>query len=147
MKFANGERSLSIRVLDYEFPECTGAGEEYDYDANWLVLEGVYRDGKSERSFQNSCLLTTELQQLAAGLKLLLSGVQDVYQSEFTEPYFEVTAELIGIDQYLLYAGFAMLVSEEKWQSFGTECFLSGEGLKALIAEIEAESRAWPEKL
>lgn len=147
MRFTNGERSLTLRVLDYEFPDRSGAGEEYDYDANWLVLEGVYRDGRSERSFQNSCLLTTELQQLAAGLKLLHSGVQDVYQSDFAEPYFEVTAEVMGIDQYLLYASFSMLVSEEKWQNFGTECFLTGEGLKALIAEIEGECRAFPEKL
>ena len=147
MKFSNGERSLTVKVLGYEFPDRTGGGEEYDYDANWLVLEGVYNDGKLERSFINSCLLTCELQALAAGLKLLTSGVQDVYQSEFNDPYFEVTAELVGINQYLLYASFSMLVAEDRWQNFGTECFMTGEELKALIADIESELRAFPEKL
>lgn len=147
MKFSNGERSLSVKVLGYEFPDRTGGGEEYDYDANWLVLEGVYNDGKLERSFINSCLLTCELQALAAGLKLLTSGVQDVYQSEFNDPYFEVTAELVGINQYLLYASFSMLVAEDRWQNFGTECFMTEEQLKALIGDIESEIRAFPEKL
>lgn len=147
MRFDNGERSLTLRVVGYEFPERTGAGEEYDYDANWLVLEGVYRDGKGERSFRNSCLLTTELQQLAAGLKLLCSGVQDVYESEFNDPYFEVTGELMGPGRYLLYASFSMLVSEDRWQNFGTECILTVDELKALIEEIEGECKSWPEKV
>lgn len=147
MRFDNGERSLTLRVVGYEFPERTGAGEEYDYDANWLVLEGIYRDSKGERSFRNSCLLTTELQQLAAGLKLLHSGVQDVYESEFNDPYFEVTGELMGPGRYLLYASFSMLVSEDRWQNFGTECILTMDELKALIEEIESECRAWPEKV
>ena len=147
MKFSNGERSLSIKVLGYEFPERTGGGEDYDYDANWLVLEGVYNDGSVERSFINSCLLTSELQALCAGLKLLSSGVQDLYQSEFNDPYFEVTAELTGFDQYLLYASFSMLVAEDRWQNFGTECFMTEAQLKALIADIESEIRAFPEKV
>ena len=106
-----------------------------------------WRAFTTTESFINSCLLTCELQALAAGLKLLTSGVQDVYQSEFNDPYFEVTAELVGINQYLLYASFSMLVAEDRWQNFGTECFMTEEQLKALIGDIESEIRAFPEKL
>ena len=62
-------------------------------------------------------------------------------------PYFEVTAELVGINQYLLYASFSMLVAEDRWQNFGTECFMTEEQLKALIEDIESEIRTFPEKL
>ncbi|MGM9618549.1 MAG: hypothetical protein ACI3W8_01745 [Oscillospiraceae bacterium] len=146
MRFANEEKSLTITVKDYEFPERTGNAEEYDYDANWLVLRGVYREGRSERSFENSCLLTGELLALSAGLKLLAAGVRDSYESEFNDPYFEVTAEVIGLGRYLIYAAFSMLVEEDRWESFGVESFLDDAGLKALIAEVDEAARAFPEK-
>ena len=146
MKFVNGDRSLAIDVVGYEFPDRVGSGEEYDYDANWLILRGTYSDGKVERIFENSCVLTRELQALAAGLKLMSSGVRDMYQSEFNDPYFEVTAELIGLNRYLIYASFSMLVAEDEWKNFGVECFLSDEELKALIADIDSANRAFPEK-
>lgn len=146
MKFVNENRSLTIDVVGYEFPDRVGGGEEYDYDANWLILRGVYSDGQVESSFENSCILTCELQALSAGLKLMSAGVQDMYQSEFNDPYFEVTAELIGLNRYLVYASFAMLVAPDKWKNFGVECFLSEEDLKALIADIDSMNRAFPEK-
>ena len=146
MKFINGERSLTIDVVGYEFPDRVGGGEEYDYDANWLILRGTYCDGKTESIFENSCVLTCELQALAAGLKLMSAGVQDMYQSEFNDPYFEVTAELIGLNRYLIYASFSMLVAEDKWKNFGVECFLTDEELKVLIADIDKANRDFPEK-
>ena len=72
--------------------------------------------------------------------------VRDMYQSEFNDPYFEVTAELIGLNRYLIYASFSMLVAEDEWKNFGVECFLSDEELKALIADIDSANRAFPEK-
>lgn len=147
MTFSNDTRTLRIDVVGYEFPDRSGGGEEYDYDANWLILRGLYRDETGERSFENSCLLTTELQMLSAGLKLLLSGVQEIYQSDFNDPYFEVTAEPFGLGRYLLYASFSMLVSEERWQNFGVECFLTQEEMKALTEEIDALARAFPERV
>lgn len=146
MKFDNGKKSLTLSVVNYEFPERTGKGEEYDYDANWLVLRAEYREGRSLRSFENSCVLTYELQDLAAGLKLLAGGVQECYESSFTEPYFEVAAELMGISHYMVYASFAMLVAEDQWENFSVECVLDDTALKALAEEIDAECRAFPEK-
>ena len=146
MKFVNENRSLTIDVVGYEFPDRSGGGEEYDYDANWLILRGVYNDGTVESSFENSCVLTCELQALSAGLKLLSSGIQEIYQSEFNDPYFELTAEPIGLNRYLVYASFAMLVAEDKWKNFGVECFLSEEEMKALIEDIDSMNRAFPEK-
>ena len=55
----------------------------------------------------NSCLLTYELREMTAGLKVLNAGIKDLYASSFVEPYFEVTAQaeedgfLVDVSFYL----------------------------------------------
>ena len=43
MKFTNGERSLSIKVLGYEFPERTGGGDEAQTTAAAAVSDNDSR--------------------------------------------------------------------------------------------------------
>ena len=146
MLFQNKEKSLELTVVSYEFPERKGSAEEYDFDANWLVLRGVCREGRVARSFENSCLLTYELQALSAGLKLLLSGVRDVYESDFIEPYLEIAAEAPDLSRYLVAASFSILAAEDRWETFSVESFLDEAGLRVLIADIDRACAAFPER-
>lgn len=146
MRFLNKDRSLTLSVVAYEFPERDGKAEDFDYDANWLVLHGEYAEGGSVRSFDNSCLLTTELQSISAALKLIIGNVQDNFQSEFVDPYFELTIEALDATRFMVYASFAMLVSEDKWQNFGVESIISLQDLKTLSEDVEQAVKAFPVK-
>ena len=144
MKFTNQDKSLTLTVTAYEFPEQAGGGEEFSYDANWLVLHGEYAEGRTIRSFDNACLLTTELQSISAALKLLVGNVQDSFQSEFIDPYFELVIEALDATRFMVYASFAMLVAEDEWKSFGVESVMTVEELKVLSDDVEQAVKAFP---
>lgn len=146
MTFQNDTKSLTLTVSAYEFPDRDGKGEDFDFDANWLVLHGEYREGRSLRTFDNSCLLTTELQELIAALKLMIGGVRDSFQSEFTDPYFELSIEALDLTRFMVYASFSMLVAENEWKNFDVESVVDTDGLKKLLDEAERESKNFPVK-
>ena len=87
MLFRNEESSLRLDVVNYEFP--AGAGDPGSDDRNWLVLRCTWEreDGLILKD-SVSCLLTYELQEMTAGLKVVKAGLKQRYESEFSEPYF-----------------------------------------------------------
>ena len=91
MLFKNESSSLKLDIVSYEFPPDGGAPNSDD--RNWLVLRATWQneDGDIVKD-TNSCLLTYELREMAAGLKVLNAGIKDYYVSSFVEPYFEVAA-------------------------------------------------------
>ena len=83
MRFQNAESSLELGISSYEFPVGGPDGD----DGNWLVMRATYTDEEGRIiKDSNSCLLTYELRQLAAGLKVLRAGIKDHYESCFTVP-------------------------------------------------------------
>ena len=85
MLFQNEESSLRLEIVNYEFPADGGdpAGE----DRNWLVLRCTWKNEEGEiRKDSNGCLLTYELREMTAGLKVLHAGIRDGYASDFVEP-------------------------------------------------------------
>ncbi len=95
MLFQNEEASLKLDIVNYEFPADGGApGSD---DRNWLVLRATWTNEEGHVvKDSNSCLLTYELREMAAGLKVLGAGIRDFYESTFVEPYFEVAAQAEG---------------------------------------------------
>ena len=91
MLFKNEEVSLKLDIMNYEFP--ADGGDPTSDDRNWLVLRATWTndEGRIVKD-SNSCLLTYELREMAAGLKVLNAGIKDYYVSSFVEPYFEVAA-------------------------------------------------------
>ena len=97
MLFKNEDASLELHIVNYEFP--AGGGEAGSDDRNWLVLRCTWNNGEGVIvKDSNSCLLTYELRELAAGLKVLNAGIKDSYASDFVDPYFEVAAQAEGED-------------------------------------------------
>ena len=92
MLFQNEEASLKLDIVNYEFP--ADGGDPTSDDRNWLVLRCTWtdEDGNVVKD-SNSCLLTYELREMTAGLKVLNAGIKDYYVSTFVEPYFEVSAQ------------------------------------------------------
>ena len=95
MLFKNEEVSLKLDIMNYEFP--ADGGDPTSDDRNWLVLRATWTndEGRIVKD-SNSCLLTYELREMTAGLKVLNAGIKDYYVSSFVEPYFEVAAMADG---------------------------------------------------
>lgn len=141
MIFRNEEESLKIEVVSYEFPQGTGE------DANWLVLKGTYTDGEGNVTIdRNSCLTASELRELTAGLKVMAAGIKDGYESQFMEPYFELTAEKVEEDAYQMGVAFTMLNAPEDWDTVELEFSACGEDLKEWIRELEEWEKRFPER-
>ena len=141
MVFRNEEESLKVEVAAYEFPDGV------DEDANWLVLKGTYTDSEGNVTIdRNSCLTTSELQELTAGLKVLSAGIKGLYESEFTEPYFELTVEQVGEDAYQAAVAFTMLNAPEDWDTVELELTATKADLKDWIAEVEQAKKRIPVK-
>ena len=73
MLFRNDAASLQLDVVNYELP--AGEGDPTSDDRNWLVLRCTWIDEEGDiTKDSNSCLLTYELQEMTAGLKVLNAG-------------------------------------------------------------------------
>ena len=81
--------------MNYELPADGGAPDSDD--RNWLVLRCTWIDENGDiTKDSNSCLLTYELQEMTAGLKVLNAGIRDTYERGFVEPYFALAARAEG---------------------------------------------------
>lgn len=144
MLFQNEEASLKLEITRYEFPADGGAAGTDD--RNWLVLRGTYRDREGAVIVDsNSCLLTYELRELTAGLKVLNAGVKDLYESGFVEPYFELSAAADG-EGFLVDAAFAMPNTMEDLDTAEIEVRMTHAELAALIGELDELCRKFPDR-
>ena len=90
MLFQNEEASLKLDIVNYEFP--ADGGDPTSDDRNWLVLRACYTADGTVVKDSNSCLLTYELKEMTAGLKVLNAGIKAGYASSFVEPYSSPSA-------------------------------------------------------
>lgn len=135
---------MELEVVRYEFP--ADGGEEGTDDRNWLVLRGTYTDGEGRViKDTNSCLLTYELRELSAGLKVLRAGIRDSYESAFVEPYFELSAQEDG-GHFTLDVSFALPNTMEDVDTAEVECSMTGDELGELAAELDALSGKFPDR-
>lgn len=144
MLFQNGDASLKLDVVNYEFP--AGAGDPASDDRNWLVLRctwvneegGVVKDS-------NSCLLTYELKEMTAGLKVLNAGIRDAYESEFTEPYFALSAQAAG-EGFRVAVSFFLPNTMDGDDTAELEADMTRADMAALIAELDQLCAKFPDR-
>jgi len=145
MFFQNGESSLKLEIVNYEFP--ADGGTPGSDDRNWLVLRGTYTDEEGRVIRDTSpCLLTYELRELTAGLKVLCAGVKDLYESSFVEPYFELSAEAGEEGSFLVSVSFVLANTMEDIDQAEVECVLTGPELRALIGELDGLCAKFPDR-
>ncbi len=143
MLFKNGESSLQLDIVNYEFPDGGAPGSD---DANWLAVRctWIQEDG-SIRKDTNSCLLTYELQALTAGLKVLKAGIRDGYASDFVDPYFEFAAQSEG-DCFRVDVSFFLPNSMDGDDTAEIEAVLTREELECLISELDRLCEKFPDR-
>ena len=143
MLFKNEDASLKLEVVCYEFPADGGVpGSD---DRNWLVLRATYTEDGQVIKDSNSCLLTYELREMTAGLKVLNAGIRDQYASSFVEPYFELTATAED-EGFLVEVSFALPNTMEDIDTAEVEALLTKEEMKALIAELDRLCEKFPDR-
>lgn len=143
MLFKNDEARLELEIFNYEFSEDTGVPDSND--RNWLVLRGTYtdEDGRIIKD-SNSCLLTSELQELTAGLKVLKSGIRDRYDSNFSEPYFLLSARAEDEGRYTVDVSFTLPNTMEDLENAELSCVMTTAELSALIDELDTLCKKFP---
>lgn len=144
MLFQSQTASLKLDVVNYEFPPDGGApGSD---DRNWLVLRCTWTDEEGTiRKDTNSCLLTYELRELAAGLKVLHAGIKDSYASDFVEPYFELAAQAEG-ENFRVSVSFFLPNTMDGDDTAEVECVMNPAELKALIEELDELCGRFPDR-
>ena len=144
MLFKNQEASLKLDVVSYEFP--ADGGDPTSDDRNWLVMRATWvnEDGLVIKD-SNSCLLTYELQEMTAGIKVVRAGLKQRYESEFSEPYFMLSAEAEG-DGFRFFVSFTLPNTMEDEDVAELYAHMTAEEMTALIAELDALCRKFPDR-
>lgn len=145
MLFQNGDERLTLEILNYEFQPDDGAVDSDD--RNWLVLRGAYADGDGRIiKDSSSCLLTYELQELTAGLKVLAAGIRDRYASDFSEPYFALSARDCGDGRFQVEVAFTMPNTMEDIDTAELSCSMTRPELDAVIQELDRACAKFPDR-
>ena len=144
MLFKNEEASLKLDIVNYEFP--ADAGDPTSDDRNWLVLRCTWtnEDGQVVKD-SNSCLLTYELREMTAGLKVLYAGIKDAYESGFVEPYFELAAQADGED-FLVDVSFYLPNTMDGDDTAEIEARMTKADMTALIDELDKLCEKYPDR-
>ena len=144
MLFKNEEASLKLDIVNYEFPADGGApGSD---DRNWLVLRATWtqEDGNVVKD-SNSCLLTYELREMTAGLKVLNAGIKTEYASAFVEPYFELAAQADG-DGFQVDVAFFLPNTMDGEDTAEVSCTMTKAEMTALIDELDKLCAKYPDR-
>ena len=144
MLFKNEEASLKLDIVNYEFP--ADGGDPDSDDRNWLVLRATWtqEDGNVLKD-SNSCLLTYELRELPAGLKVLTAGIKSEYASAFVEPYFELAAQADG-EEFQVDVSFFLPNTMDGDDTAELTCTMTKADMTALIDELDKLCAKYPDR-
>ena len=144
MLFKNEEASLKLDIVNYEFPP--DGGDPTSDDRNWLVLPATWtqEDGHVVKD-SNSCLLTYELREMTAGLKVLNAGIKSEYASAFVEPYFELAAQADG-DDFQVDVSFFLPNTMDGDDTAEVTCAMTKADMTALIDELDKLCAKFPDR-
>ena len=144
MLFKNEEASLKLDIVNYGFPPDGGAPTSDD--RNWLVLRATWtqEDGHVVKD-SNSCLLTYELREMTAGLKVLNAGIKSEYASAFVEPYFELAAQADG-DDFQVDVSFFLPNTMDGDDTAEVTCAMTKADMTALIDELDKLCAKFPDR-
>lgn len=144
MFFQGEDSSLKLDIVNYEFPANGGAPDSDD--RNWLVLRCTWtREDGSIVKDTNSCLLTYELREMTAGLKVLNAGIRDQYASGFVESYFELAAQTEG-ENFRVDVVFYLPNTMDGDDTAEVSAVMTKEEMKALLEELDALCAKFPER-
>ncbi len=145
MRFTSDGSVMELQVTGYEFPP--DGGQPKSDDRNWLVVQCTFTPkGGKPVSDSNSCLLTYELREMTAGLKVLLSGAQDHYECSFVEPYLDIAMQSDGQGAFWADISFFLPHAWDAEDTADIQCTLSPQELNGLVEELESWCAQYPDR-
>lgn len=145
MLFKNEESSLKLEIVNYEFPP--DGGDPTSDDRNWLVLRATWmKDDGDVVIDSNGCLLTYELREMVAGLKVMNAGIKDAYASSFVEPYFELAAQTDG-EAFQVDVSFFLPNTMNDEDTAEISVTMTKAEMTALIDEMDALSQKYQDRV
>ncbi|MDD3347499.1 hypothetical protein [Oscillibacter sp.] len=144
MLFKNEEAALKLDVVGYALP--ADGGDPGSDERNLLVLRATWteEDGKLLKD-SNSCLLTYELKELTAGLKVLNAGIRESYESFFMLPYFLLAADAEG-DGFRVSVSFFLPNTMDGDDTAEVDCKMTPAEMAALVAELDGLCARFPDR-
>jgi len=144
MLFQSEDASLQLNVVNYELP--ADGGDPTSDDRNWLVLRATWtnEDGEIVKD-SNSCLLTYELTEMTAGLKVLNAGIKDFYASAFSEPFFTLNAQAEG-EGFRVDVSFFLPNTMDGDDTAEVSARMDKAQMTALIAELDKLCAKFPDR-
>ena len=144
MLFQGPDTSLKLDIVNYEFPADAGAPDSDD--RNWLVLRCTWTEDGDVRKDSNSCLLTYELREMTAGLKVVRAGIKNAYESDFVEPYFALSLQAEGEDDFRAQVRFFLPNTMDGEDTAEVDCVLTRQQLSDLIDELDRLCGKFPDR-
>jgi hypothetical protein len=147
-------QSLQLDVAGYQFPHSRSRDEGFDFDANWLVIDGVANDGGREWRFRDPCLLTTEARELTAWLEAVSNGCVELDATSFLEPNLEFRRVSAPADPPVIRVTFrlearppwARGTQDEDWDSSWLEFAVPTDSLRNAAQELRTALKSFPER-
>lgn len=146
MRIDDRNKTIEFGILGYQFPNAgRSKPNDPDYDANWLTVQVNYTEDGTTAHFQDSCVLTWELQEMAEALTDILADRETAYISDFMEPYLKFAVAKAG-DKFTFTIDFVCDVSEGEWKKINTTQLMDREQLSTICDEIKHYLTTYPAK-
>lgn len=124
--FSDENKSLLFNISDYQF----ACSKEADYyDINWLTVSIKYSDDTMSESFEDSCILTYELDELIKEIDDIIEGKESGMISGFMEPYLKFSVTRVD-DIYSVQIRFVYDTTESWSEVYITQGMNKDEFLK-----------------
>jgi len=124
--FYDENKSLLFDISDYQF----ACSKETDYyDINWLTVSIKYSDDTMSESFEDSCILTYELDELIKEIDDIIEGKESGMISGFMEPYLKFSVTRVD-DIYSVQIRFVYDTTESWSEVYITQGMNKDEFLK-----------------
>jgi hypothetical protein len=146
---------LELHLAAYQFMGTPQEGDGFDWDANWLVIEGEAKDGSRSWAFRDPCLLTFEARELAAWLAAVAGGQTGIEAIDFTEPNLEFRRMSLPGEQPVVRVTFRLEsrspwapdpYEDDQWDACWLEFETSAANLRVAAEELLSELERFPER-
>ena len=142
--FIEGEKKIEFNVINYQYPERV-ATEDYDYDANWLMVEIAYSNRAETNTYNDPCLLTYEFIDLIDGIDEILAGRETGYITDFMEPYLQFSVTKVG-DLFAVQIRFVYDTTDGQWKEIYVSQGMSYQELNAFSQAGRLLCEQFPER-
>ena len=146
MKIQDDRCSMDVRVVRYQFPDrVPDKRETVDYDANWLTVSVRYMGPDFTAEFQDSCVLTWEMQETAEALNRLIDGEIQDFRTDFVETYLQIEAEKVE-DEFWLRVCFVCEVDKGERKEITAAQRMDRERLAEILDEVKGVVQRFPKR-